>query len=203
MIRYGIVAAVLLTGQSSFAQQVVVQQPVVQQPVVGVTSVNTTVSVPDRGRVFLGGVNSAQSGRSQSGPFRSGPTVGSSRQATSISATVYIHDLQAMDEALLNSGPSDSEGDRSSVRMSARRADAHELTPEAPVSPAGKIAKFEQLARKAVAAGKFGVAKLYWQMAARYGSKLAEARLADDSTRSTTMALPTATAAHFEKRSDR
>ena len=48
------------------------QQIAVQQPVVSTNSVRTTVSVPDRGSALLGGVGSAQSGRSSYGPLRSG-----------------------------------------------------------------------------------------------------------------------------------
>ncbi len=80
-------------------------QQVIQQPVVSTTGVRTTVSVPDRGNAFLGGVSSAQSQRNRSGPFRSGSSLGFARQTTSISTGVYIHDLQAMDEAILNSAP--------------------------------------------------------------------------------------------------
>ena len=49
-------AAVLFFGATSsvFAQRVTVQQPVIQ-----VFSVDTVVSVPDRGTAFLGGVSTA------------------------------------------------------------------------------------------------------------------------------------------------
>ena len=188
-MRYEIIVAlILLPSQLAFAQQVV------QQPVVSVTSVTTTVSVPDRGSAFLGGVSSAQSGRSQYGPLRSGTSAGLSRQATSISTSVTIHDLQAMDEALLNSGPPNSDSGRPSSRVLSDRfvTQNSEITPG--VLPAEKAAKFEQLARKAHEAGKRGVAKLHWQVAAKYGSKLAETRLAELSQ--TPSPQSTRTAAH-------
>lgn len=172
-MRYGIfLSLVVLMGQTLFAQQAI------QQPVVGTTSVNTTVSVPDRGTTFMGGVSSAQSGRNQYGPFRSGPSSGLSRQATSMSVSVFIHDLQAMDEELLNSRPASSDARRPATGVTSYKS-AREKVPEVAESPVEKAAKFEQLARKADQAGKTSVAKLHWQMAAKYGSKAAEERLAE------------------------
>ena len=177
----GLIVFLLLVGRSSFAQQVV------QQPVGATTPVSTTVSVPDRGSALLGGVSSAQSGRAQYGPLRSGTNTGISRQATSITTHVYIHDLQAMDEALLNTGSSESRD--SKISISSMFVRSNERKPEQPVepiaSPAEKAATFEQLARKADEAGKHGVAKLHWQVAAKYGSQLAETRLAELSRGST------------------
>jgi hypothetical protein len=173
MLRYGILLVLVLSGgQSVFAQQAI------QQPVVGTTSVNTTVSVPDRGTTFLGGMNSAQSGRSQYGPFRSGPSTGLTRQSTSMSVNVYIHDLQAMDEAILNSAPSSSERRPTVPCYAAKKIDREPVVEKEP-SAVEKAIKFEQLARKADDAGKAGVAKLHWQMAAKYGSRAAEERLAE------------------------
>jgi hypothetical protein len=173
IMRYEIIfTIVLLAGQGVFAQQTV------QQPVVGVTSVNTTVSVPDRGTMFLGGVSSAESGRTQYGPLRTGPSTGLTRQSSSMSVSVYIHDLQAMDEAILNSAPSFQESHRPVPGLSSRRSERGPM-PEKEVSPVEKAIKFEQLARKADEAGKTGVAKLHWQMAAKYGSKAADERLAE------------------------
>jgi hypothetical protein len=146
----------------------------VQQPVVGTTSVQTTVSVPDRGSVFLGGVSSAASGRQSNGPLRTGTSRGYAMSASSMRASVFIMDLHAMDEAILNSVPD------SPVPPSIRRRDAlaePEVAQRDVESPTEKAAKFERLARQAEAAGKSGVARLHWKMAARYGSTLAEAKL--------------------------
>lgn len=172
-MRYGIFFAFAL-----FAEQTTFAQQAVQQPVVGTTSINTTVSVPDRGTTYLGGVSSAQSGRTQYGPFRSGPSTGLTRQASSMSVNVYIHDLHAMDEAILNSAPTFSEP-RRMVPGVASRSPARELVAEKEVSAVEKAQMFEQLARKSEAAGKLSVAKLHWQMAAKYGSKPAEEKLAE------------------------
>lgn len=171
------VALLMMSSSSAWAQLAV------QQPVVGTSSVNTTVSVPDRGRIYLGGTSSAQSGRSQYGPFRSGPSSGYTRSATSMSATVYIHDLHAMDEELLNSGPSSTPLTSSDVRSAggsiAARLAARESAKQVEVEPVDKAAQFEQLARKAEEAGKASVAKMHWQMAAKHGSRIAQTRLAE------------------------
>lgn len=76
----------------------------VQLPRQSVFSVGTTVSVPDRGGVFLGGVSRAASSRSSYGigPLRSGSSVGFERSHSGASAHVYIHDLDEMDRMLLN-----------------------------------------------------------------------------------------------------
>ena len=160
---------------AAHAQQVVVQQPVVQQPVVSTNSVRTTVSVPDRGSALLGGVSSAESARSNYGPLRSGTSTGLSRSASSMSASVYIHDLRAMDEALLNSVP---DSPSPSAIRGPSRVPSDETVRGEVVSPAEKATKFERLAKQAEAAEKPGLAKLYWQAAAKYGSKLANEKLA-------------------------
>jgi len=175
-LRIGAVLLVM-SSSSTWAQQAV------QLPVVGNTSVSTSVSVPDRGRIYLGGASSAQSGRSQYGPFRSGPSSGLTRTATSMSATVSIHDLHAMDEELLNSAPSSTPSAASDVRGTAgsiaARLAARETAKQVEVEPVDKAAQFEQLAKKAEEAGKASVAKMHWQMAARHGSRSAQTRLAE------------------------
>jgi hypothetical protein len=85
--------------RESCAQAVSVQQPVVQ-----VFGVNTTVVVPDRGSSLLGSVSSAGDTRSTNGFSPFGASIGSFRNHSSQTATVYIHDFEAMDEALLNAG---------------------------------------------------------------------------------------------------
>ena len=87
---------ILFVGLQSAQAQIAVQQPVV-----GVFGVRTTVVVPDRGAALLGGVQSAASSRSQFGPLRTGYSLGLSRQSSTASVHVYIHDFQAMDEELL------------------------------------------------------------------------------------------------------
>lgn len=179
-MRSLIVVGVVLSQSVS----VQAQQVAVQQPVVATNSVRTTVSVPDRGSALLGGVSSAQSARSSYGPLRSGSSIGLSRSASSMSTSVYIHDLHAMDEALLNSVP-DSPAP-SAIRGGGSRQPAETARAEV-ASPAEKAMKFERLAQQAEAAGKSGVAKLHWQVAAKYGSRLANEKLAAAPTTSSSV----------------
>jgi len=80
----------------------------VQLPTFSQFSTATTVSVPDRGSAYLGGINRASDGRSEFGvpllplrPFRNS-AIGSERSASSMRVTATIHDFEAMDEFLLN-----------------------------------------------------------------------------------------------------
>lgn len=142
------------------------QQVVVQQPVIGMSTVNTTVMVPDRGQILLGGRSSAQSSRQQYGAWPRGSNVGLSRSSNSFSATVTIIDLHEMDEAILNSAPS-SPASGLRVQTRAAREEAHG---PAAMSPQEKALHFERLAQRAEEQGRPGVAKLHWAMAAKYGS---------------------------------
>jgi hypothetical protein len=158
------------------AQQITVQQPVVEQFGVG-----TTVSVPDRGSALLGGVGSAASGRITTGPFRSGSSVGLSRQASSARVHVFIHDFEAMDAALLHE-PVSVASSRIEPRILSRlsRGDPRIEVDQDDRPRTGVVWEAEQLARQAEARGKPGVAKLHWQRAARHGSKVAAEKLAEN-----------------------
>lgn len=164
---------------STFSLPAFGQQVAVQQPVVGTTSVSTSVAVPDRGRVFLGGASSAQSGRSRYGFVPFGSSIGLSRSSNSLSVGVTIIDLHEMDEAILNSvpdRPSSSVSRYSTAISTAAVTRPREATPAAAESPSDRAAKYERLARKAEAENHPGVAKLHWQMAAKYGSAAARER---------------------------
>lgn len=163
-------------------RQIALAQVAVQQPVIGTTAISTTVSVPDRGTTFLGGTSSALSGRSQYGPIRSGTSLGVTRQSSSMSVSVHVIDLKAMDEAILNSRPTIEDRARDiDTPGNSRRTVTRTSEPEATetVSPAAKAARSVSLALESEKAGKLGVAKLHWKMAAKYGSKVAEKRLAE------------------------
>ncbi|MDX1965821.1 MAG: hypothetical protein SFV23_01505 [Planctomycetaceae bacterium] len=184
VVLFGI--AMALTSSAS-------AQPVaVQQPVIGTFSTATTVSVPDRGSIVLGGVGTAASGRTASGPFRTGSSFGQERQSSSASASAYIHDLRAMDEALLAEGGSNDDAELAeyTARLSTRYgrpsqpASSSPGTLAAPRDPAAEARRFEGLARAAEAKGRSSVARLHWQMAAKHGSKLAHKALADTGTAS-------------------
>lgn len=75
----------------------------VQLPTFSSFSVNTTVTVPDRGSAYLGGVNRAAAGRNEFGvpmlPFRPFRNVGIGRElsAASVWVTATIHDFEALD----------------------------------------------------------------------------------------------------------
>ncbi len=80
----------------------------VQLPTFSSFSVGTTVSVPDRGSVYLGGIKRASTGRNEFRvpllPFRPFRNTGIGRElsASSVHVTATIHDFEAMDEFLLS-----------------------------------------------------------------------------------------------------
>ena len=164
---------------STFSLPAFGQQVAVQLPVVGTTSVSTSVAVPNHGRVFLGGVSAAQTGRSRYGFVPFGSSLGLSRSSNSLSVGVTIIDLHEIDEAILNSvpdRPSSSVSRYSTAISAAAVARPREATPAVEESPSDRAAKYERLARKAEAENHPGVAKLHWQMAAKYGSAAARER---------------------------
>jgi len=157
------------------------QELVVQQPVVGTILLSTTVAVPDRGRFFLGGVSSAQSGRSRFGFGQPGSSLGWSRSSSSMSVGVTVIDLHEMDEAILSSASNQPEPGSRYSRHAAAINGSRSESPREPTrdveSLAERAAKFERLACKAEAEKHSGVAKLHWQMAAKYGSATAREKL--------------------------
>lgn len=169
MRRFSLVVCTVFGWTGLLQAQVTVQQPAVQS-----TRLGTTVSVPDRGRTFLGGVSSATSSRQSNGPLRTGTSREYGLSAGSMSASVHIIDLQAMDEAILNSVPDSTLP--MSIRTRSVESDPRPM-PHDVIGPIEKAANFERLARQAESAGKAGVAKLHWQMAARHGSMLAREKL--------------------------
>lgn len=115
-----IAGLMLIMGSVSQAQEQVVQQPVIRQLRIG-----TSVSVPDRGRARLGGVSrGATSTNRYGGPLRSGTSSGREFSNSSMSVSVYIHDFDAMDAALLQAGKTANSETRHPVKMSPRAAHA-------------------------------------------------------------------------------
>ncbi|HEX6986404.1 MAG TPA: hypothetical protein VF170_13560, partial [Planctomycetaceae bacterium] len=91
-----LVGTVLLLPSAAFGQALTVQQPVVDT-----FSVGTSVSVPDRGAMYLGGVGRAAERSSVAGfPWRRG-AYARSASASSASAGVFVHDFEAMDAGVL------------------------------------------------------------------------------------------------------
>ena len=186
-------AACVLVATPAFAQRIIVQQPVVET-----FSVDTVVSVPDRGRLFLGGVGGSASSTSDYGFAPGGSSVGGFTTHSGMDVGVYIHDLDAMDEFLL-SQPTRFNTSRvqpatpasrawSSLRSAGDRrrssTAAHASTPAPQVGPPrtndnGQQAAFYlEKAKTAEARGKDAVATICYRMAARYGSKTAQLKLA-------------------------
>ena len=95
-INWLVVPATCLLGPLVASAQITVQQPVQH-----VFSVGTTVSVPDRGSISLGGVGRAATGWSRYGPFGFGSSVGQERGHVGASAHVWIHDFDEADRRLL------------------------------------------------------------------------------------------------------
>lgn len=157
-----------------------VEAQTIQQPVISSFGGSTTVSVPDRGSVSLGGVSSAAAGRKVYGPGYRGSSYGVERSASSLSVGVTIIDLHEMDEALLSQGQTPTADHTWINRLQARAAGAHRgvatIAP-AKVDTVAQSRRFEQLAIAAEAKGKPSLARLHWQMAAKYGSDQARQRL--------------------------
>ena len=90
----------ILTGTlaASSASAQTVQLPVIEQ-----IGVRTSVMVPDRGGVYLGGVKRLREGAGFSTPFGLGSSIGREVSNVGMSAHVYISDLHEMDDLILNS----------------------------------------------------------------------------------------------------
>jgi hypothetical protein len=175
----------------------------VQLPTYSTFGATTTVTVPDRGSAFLGGVSRAATGRNEFGvpllPFRpfTNRGIGMERSAANMHVTAYIHDFDAMDEYLLSQPtrrfpygvqPRTAYGAQPRATDVVRRP-APTLEPAAPSGPASMSVadlrakhlqdqqtraedalRFFERGKKAEAAGKQNVARIYYQMAARRAS---------------------------------
>jgi hypothetical protein len=80
------------------------QQATIQQPVVSQFRVDTVVSVPDGGRVFLGSVGSAADARFQAGFSPIGSSIGREVSHQGADVSVFIHDLDELDRLTLAAG---------------------------------------------------------------------------------------------------
>jgi len=178
----------------------------VQLPSFSIFSVNTTVSVPDRGGMYLGGVRGGREGSTKRG---FGPLanrgIGSDRAASGVTVQAAIHDLDELDKAVLaeaaaKRGPIDP--DLAKAELIRRGVGKGEIgsAGASPSQPADSVAAIRaknaaaaearaseaaDLLAKAEAAeaeGKASVAKIYYQMVTRRDAgqlkQLAESRLA-------------------------
>lgn len=167
-------------------------QNAVQLPTFSFFGTSTTVSVPDRGSVYMGGVNRASTGLNEFGtpllPFRpfKNRAFGMERSASSTWMSVYVHDFEAMDEYLLSqptgrfphgvapgvtnivgSRPEADAGPPSPAVSVAQLREKHAAEQEVRAQEA--VAFFER-GKKAEAEGKANVARIYYQMANRRAS---------------------------------
>ena len=190
VIAYCVLIALGLPSSAAMAQQPATS---VQLPTFSYFGISTSVLVPDRGSAYLGGVGRARSSSSQFGapllPFGSR----SSSHTTGASSTrvsVWIHDLNAMDEALLNQptgynayrnglAPRAADGwqprlvqsqDSSAGQSLPSLEEIQQQRVAAQQARAGEAVVFFERARKAEEAGKANVAKIYYQMVARRAS---------------------------------
>ena len=165
------------------------QKITVQEPSLETFGVGTTVSVPDRGRMSLGGAGRSAMSRSMSGPFRRGTSMGLSSQGSGLSVGARVLDLAEMDKAALDAAakvrrsrdevrlPDGAEHAYETLR--ARRVE-QDVTTEAqnsvvltaPKRHAGPSSdKLLNRARQAEAAGKHELALAYLRVARDRGSE--------------------------------
>lgn len=166
----------------------VAQAQRVQLPEFSYFGTSTSVLVPDRGSAYMGGIGRSASGQTTSGapliPWAN-RGIGRSAGAGSTSVSAWIHDFQAMDEAVL----AEAAGDGSFLEEVEKRNRVHirRLQPEAAPPDNTLVSAAEHARRQAakqddqqaeaqrnfekaqslLAAGKPGVARIYLQMALR------------------------------------
>lgn len=179
VIRCLIYSCVFGWGCVNVAQAQVLQLPTYRQFAIG-----TTVVVPDRGSVSLGGNGGAAAGSSQFGAFGVPlqRAAGSHTSAGGMSISATIHDFEAMDRALLERAAA-RRGGRERLDVASpephwshdappasvveiRRRQKLQATnnPSIPLDDAGRLIAQGDLALRM---GNRGAARVYYQMAAR------------------------------------
>ncbi|MCA8984312.1 MAG: hypothetical protein R3C12_03345 [Planctomycetaceae bacterium] len=193
-----------LPAQPVRAQVLNVQQPIVEQ--FGVAS---TVLVPDRGRSHLGSLSTGRDFDARFGPFPAGRVRLREQTHSSLSASVFIHDLAEMDSLLLNRpnsappfpfeeseaesrkrtaagmtaplNPRDRNVRRSTLPVAATAPQAQPLLQAGPV--ADRIAsEYLRKAEQALQAGNVSLARIYFQLAEKNGSPRQTDASAEQST---------------------
>ena len=152
---------------------------VVQLPTFQFFSVQTTVSVPDSGGAYLGGVNRSSAYHSHRGfplmgrePLFGGRASARASSAGGMSVHAKIHDMQEMDEALLRQAgglrPANPRMAATRVRSEPTKSVAQIRRDQAAVQAATDDADhYLATGRQALAEGKTGVARVNLQMALR------------------------------------
>ncbi len=201
--------ALFAAGSLEAQQQVPVGQlpaTTVQLPSFSFFSVRTTVSVPDGGGAYLGGINRGRDSSSRRG--LGNRAIGSDRNAGGVMVRAQIHDLDELDKAVL----ADAAAKRGAIDPDLAKAELirrgvgrgmddrtgagaanHDISPSSVAVIRAKNAAAAEAREKeagetfakaeaAQAQGKTGIAKIYYQMASSRATGelklLAEARLA-------------------------
>ena len=184
------------------AASALAQSQSVQLPSVSNFSAGTTISVPDRGGALIGGVSRSARGTKSYGWGPVGSSSGYDISRSSVSSHVWIHDLRAMDEAILNSTPDasptryrfHSPGAESAWRELQQRptnaphrySDGIDRSTNSSLqrthSASGNAKQdraemYLQLGAKAEKRGDLAIARLHYRVGAKYGSLEAKSRL--------------------------
>ncbi|HCS53247.1 hypothetical protein [Rubinisphaera sp.] len=178
-----------------FTSDAVAQPLTVQQPVVSQFSVNSTVSVPDRGSTHLGSLSTARDSRFHSRTWPRGSSTSRSLTHQSVSVSAHIHNFEEMDELLLQQGkqslplPLESELPSNlhfrSFRQTADVNPVHrKVRSSAPITNSQTTTYSSSLAEiyyekavQAIADDNPRLAKIYFQLAADRGSAPAQTQL--------------------------
>ncbi len=168
-----IVAAV---APAAYAQATARAEIVV--PIQQVFAVRTSVTVPDRGTMYLGGVDRASSFRSEFRPgFSSG--ISESRSSAGASVRVWIHDFSELDPAgdfhvtddvrpaTGFAGAMNSYATTRDVRQSPTASAAKSAEADAAQQRDAQFADLLARGQDAEARGKLKIARLYYQSASR------------------------------------
>ena len=158
----------------------------VQLPTFHYFGTSTTVLVPDRGAAYNGGINrSSYNSRSRGVPLMPWANRAISRGAAAANTTTHawIHDHQAMDEMLLSEAAHRRGTEDPSLTLKNDNGSATDALESKPVLVSAEEFERRQSAAQAkvqtealqhfakaksmLAAGKTGVAKIYFQMALR------------------------------------
>lgn len=172
--KFTIVGCALILVAEHASAQVTIQRPVFEQ-----FSIGTTVSVPDRGRIQLGGIKRATSFRRQYGFFQPGSSIGHSRSYTGMSAGVYIMDLAEMDRMILGYDPATGASyypAQTPEAQEQRKKTAEEITAE---RKPGLASAWMKLGHKAYDQGRMKRARDCFERARGYGSAEAITQLAN------------------------
>jgi hypothetical protein len=147
--------------------------------------------VPDGGEAFLGGVGSSAAGGTERGipglpsrPFTNS-AIGATTGASNVCVSAQIHDFEAMDQVLLGTATSDAVRPplaRREERVAAQRdgnslQSVAALRAQVAAEDAARdleAAKALERGRQLLAAGKTGMAKIYFQSALKQSSPTGE-----------------------------